>query len=326
MSKCLIATVTRRIACPLAALWVGVAHAAVVLTPAQYLSSVTLSLDGPNGAYSAFSNYITAPGAESGAAVSPAGYGLVDGQAVGYAYTTPVATSVPVTLPNTPAPAPLVYAAVDVTSSKNLQAILHDYTGAAGRAEVHYQMSISGPTPTVDVLATWFLQATVSANAPGDDSFGAAGATFNVIQGSTTVISDGVGLYNFAGPGVVTSQKSGVFALSTGIVYDVSLFANATSRILGSTGAPFPDGGGHESNRAVADPTFQIAANVPNAGAYRFSFSDGIGNGTSPVPEPATWELMVGGMVAIRLLRYRYGRIGARRVPRVESSARLRLA
>ena len=297
----------RCFACLMVMVASGAARADLLLTPAQYQTAATIVLDSPSGGpRTAFSQVITTPGLVSDAAGVASGVS-VPGQAVVAAWTTPSASSVPVAvnLPFTPAPTPLAYAEVDVTSDSNPQSFLNDYTQGTASAQVTYQMSISGPTPTVDVLARWFLQASASpaSQVLSANANGGAGASFTLSYLGNTMLTDTVGyaFQPFFNPLVETSSQSAVVALTTGVFYTVTIGATASAKIdgTGDLGGP---GGGRATNSALADPTFQIASTVANASAYTFSFSPGIGNGTTPVPLPGSAGLMAGALALMALV------------------------
>jgi len=306
------------LACVVVMLASGAAHADLLLTPATYQTAGTIDLDSPSGgSREAFSQVITTPGLVAGAASVASGVS-VPGQAAVGAWTTPSASSVPVsvTLPFTPAPAPLAYAEVDVTSDSNPQSFLNDYTQGSASAQVTYQMSIAGPTPTVDVLASWFLQASASpaSQVLSANSNGGAGASFTLSYLGNAMLSDSVGFafQPFSVPNVITSAQSAVVALTTGVFYNVTIGATASAKIdgRGVLGGP---GGGRATNSALADPTFQIAGTVANASAYTISFSPGIGNGTTPVPLPGSAGLMAGALALMGVaLRRRTPLVAAR--------------
>ena len=104
---------------------------------------------------------------------------------------------------------------------------------------------------------------------------------------------------------------SGIYSVHTNMPYYVLLFLNSTGYISGGLG------GGAGWIKSFVDPTFSIDPSTPNAGQYSLSFSPGVGNGGTSVPEPASFAAL--GLGAAR-------RGAARRAARAGVGCRPRLA
>jgi hypothetical protein len=87
-------------------------------------------------------------------------------------------------------------------------------------------------------------------------------------------------------------------AISTATAYEILIYVEAS---LGGSG----------SITATFDPVISIDPSTPDASAYQFYFSPGIGNpAVSPppatvIPEPSTWALLLSGFGVIALWRWR---------------------
>lgn len=175
----------------------------------------------------------------------------------------------------------------------------YNYAGAG--IQLYYFLAISGPTPTVNLNVAALLSAKSSANfSDGDVS-----ASFYVQKqnAGNYVVNDQVffdlaGYANINGTGNSTTgfkgqyTENGVYSFETGQVYVIGMTARTTATRYGSNSVLQSP----EEASASVDPTFSIAAGVPDAGAYQIILSDGVGNSAPSVPEPSTWLLTLLGL------------------------------
>ena len=89
--------------------------------------------------------------------------------------------------------------------------------------------------------------------------------------------------------------------LATGLAYTVDMRLQANCTASSSGGAIGQVGC---TTSATIDPIFAINPGQANAGLYSFSFSPGVGNGTtSTAPEPASFLLFGAGLFGVGLVR-----------------------
>lgn len=182
---------------------------------------------------------------------------------------------------------------------------------ASATAGLTYWFAIEGPATTS--LIPVLLQ--------GSGSESAGFVQYTTTYG-TTVASEAYGtaslyVYTYSGA-LVTSAGVGAFSdtlqLTPGTLYYADLLANAyvhnscTFTPLSNTAAQACNGGGGPLiESASVDPTFTIDPNFAND--YSIEFSPGILSGApSSVPEPDSSLFLLGGVVALALIRRRRGR------------------
>lgn len=201
--------------------------------------------------------------------------------------------------PNVGAHAVAQHTGVTPSGIQQAPGIYDGYNDAGTGIQLYYFLAISGSTPTVSVSVSAMLAASSSANI----SNGSGTASFFVQkQSGEEVLHDTVSFdstapfanVNVTGDNVLGYHgkivESGTYSFQTGSVYVIGLTARATATDFGSATIPT----GLQETAASVDPSFAIAAGVPDAASYRFIISDGIGN-APPVPEPPTWALMIAG-------------------------------
>lgn len=191
--------------------------------------------------------------------------------------------------------------------------------GGSASALAEYQFAVLGPANTT-AFVNLVSFVSVAFPATNNPNFSAGGGAGFVILGqgeqwvstNLSLGSTGTGYLHrltrdLQGNSVVTDQLppgNGQFAendivpFAANTLYTVRVFANA-SAITRVVNGPNQGGG---SADAFADPTFSIDPMTPNAAAYSFVFSDGIGN-TAPVPEPQAWALFACGLLVVGGLR-----------------------
>lgn len=177
----------------------------------------------------------------------------------------------------------------------------YGYNDAGAGIQLYYFMAISGPGPSVSVNVNALLGASSSANI-----YAASGTAGFYVQkqGGSYLLNDKVAFDTSAPYGNVNVTgdnvsgylgqfvESGAYTFQTGSVYVIGLTARATATDYGSLTIPT----GLQAANAWVDPSFAIAATVPDAGSYQIFLSDGIGNAAPPVPEPPVWALLLGGV------------------------------
>lgn len=204
---------------------------------------------------------------------------------------------------------------------------------ASAQTEMVYEFSVGGPTTTVPVLVSAagdFLSSAIS-NALGTGNV-VAGISFDFrgpnpaggIYGARDQVNlqysrSGIAAQTLLGGATLsgtidtgftaTILQNTVYNLEVGAVYRIGIFAEAT----GVSGGNGFIGGQSFDVRSFVDPYVSIAPGTPNAALYSFAFSPGVGNLPTPVPEPAAWALMLGGLggiAAVGVRRRRTARPG----------------
>jgi hypothetical protein len=103
--------------------------------------------------------------------------------------------------------------------------------------------------------------------------------------------------------GIDTGQLSGRFSQNFSHTVDLTLTANHVYRVTMIADAFAGAGSGVSASATTfIDPVFSFGAGV--GPEYSFLLSEGIGNST-PVPEPASFVLLIAGVLALSLVRVR---------------------
>jgi hypothetical protein len=100
-------------------------------------------------------------------------------------------------------------------------------------------------------------------------------------------------------PGPTSWSDNNTYTMETGVVYSVTLIAQADLVVFGGSG------GGSGTVTAYVDPTFALASGVVDPGQYSFEFSPGVGNVSAGVPEPSTWAMTLVGFAGLGVTGYR---------------------
>jgi hypothetical protein len=165
-----------------------------------------------------------------------------------------------------------------------------------------YQMEVLGPAGDVPVSVAVSGGVSGSSELSSEDPFAGFAMTalwrFESVGGTPIVAEEGIS----------TPALTGSFSQSFGETHELMLTANQAYKVtmLVNVGAR----GGSAS--AFIDPLFSFGAGVGDE--YSFLFSEGIGNGPLPVPEPHTWLLLGAGLLATwSMSRARTGRHAATR-------------
>lgn len=179
--------------------------------------------------------------------------------------------------------------------------------GSEGNANLQYFFEILGPTPTVPVLVQASGDLVTSAVGPGivallNLGIGGPGVTIfdetwtnGGAQGNATLLCGSAGCGGHI-------REHSVYTFETDQIYDVAITASVT--VGGSISVPAYGtitsiNAGLQGAAVGMDPYFSVAPGTPDAGAYSFVFSDGIGNAPiASIPEPPVWALLgVGFMI-----------------------------
>ncbi|HEX2818346.1 MAG TPA: PEP-CTERM sorting domain-containing protein, partial [Phenylobacterium sp.] len=126
--------------------------------------------------------------------------------------------------------------------------------------------------------------------------------------------------------GILTSQGGVGRTFCASVLCSAANFSGtlailAASGSVGTLGLNADVGGGIGplASSADADPFIFVDPSFANAGLYSIVVSEGVGNAlptTSPVPEPSSWLLLIGGFTGVAALRR-----GVRRRSRLVSTA-----
>jgi hypothetical protein len=275
----------------------------VILSPATVTQYVDAGVDGAP----AVNHTATGLGPTSAAGVSPPGtIGAGDAQAGGSAMGTP-----------SPLLTGVISASMNPATIPPKINTLSFETAADYSARLHYTLEVLGPTANVGVQIKAKSSLSTS-TAPSNtiieteqefvlyynDDFG---NTKTVVYDQAWAAAGGHSA-NIGGD-IVTGlsggfSEAGIYTLMTDTPYTVSMSDLISVGVL----AP----GGSVTVSGSVDPTFRIAAGVPDPAAYSFVFSPGIGNGAAGgVPEPSTWAVLLLGMVGLGSVLRRQKRIAS---------------
>lgn len=161
---------------------------------------------------------------------------------------------------------------------------------------MNYQMFIADPNS-----ATANTPVSVLIKAAGNENVYGAGAAYFRVAAP-------VGASSLVGASGLTAQLGnstsfnldGYYTLYTNVVYNVSLFAEASDLLTPCSGDCFST----QTSTASVDPYFAIDPSV--ASLYSLQFSSGIQDTlTDAVPEPSTWAMMILGFAGVGFMAYR---------------------
>jgi PEP-CTERM motif len=176
---------------------------------------------------------------------------------------------------------------------------------AVASAGIVYYMEIDGGLGTSPVTLDVYASGSASASGGGADAGGAfqiVDATSNAIVADWYTCANIVYAASCSGLPASFNLLAAPVALSANTIYAINITAIASVGSCLSLSCPLQTG----DAQAFTDPRFMIDPSTPNGSLYSLDFSAGIGNtAVAPVPEPATWALLVAGIAVFGAARPR---------------------
>jgi hypothetical protein len=195
------------------------------------------------------------------------------------------------------------------------------YGVANAQSDVVYSFEWIGPDdpPAIPVSIAILLHTQSTVDASDTYAQGISDAAFSLSQAATNISSEEVRCaagWGLSGPGCNSPDFSGTptFFLAPNTVYEVELKVFSETSDAAVTGIAGPHGETTPSASATADPQIFLepGLGLDDPDAYQLVLSAGISNlipaSGSPVPEPATWAMMLIGFAGLGYARYWRGR------------------